>query len=139
MFAELTRQELCHMGETANVFKLGKLDAAWASSSFCFERLLWSTEELAGRASQHGAPAVCLICHRSVDIQLLKIQRRNGANAERVRVNERRGESIYKRLSKLPEASGHIICFLSLSLSALFLPLPETINGVPKQTSPVLF
>lgn len=78
---------------------------------YCGDSLIASVLPTASRASQRGAPAVCLICHCSVDIRCerkKKKQRRNG---------ETERERLYKRTSKLPEGSGCIICFLSLSAS----------------------
>ncbi len=112
---------------------LGELLAIWMLALHCEHSLIASVLPTASRASQHGAPAVCLICHCSVDIHCEKTE-------EKWRERLREGGNIYKRLSKLLEASGRIICFLSLSLalSSLFFSQPETINGVLNQTSLVL-
>lgn len=126
---------------------LGELLAIWILALYCEHSLIASVLPTAGRASQHGALAVCLICHCSVDIHCKrKKKKRNGESdwereTHTQKHKERARENIYKRLSKLPEASRLIICFLSLSLplSFLFFSQPETINGVLNQTSLVLF
>ena len=108
---------------------LRELLAIWMLALYCEHSLIASALPAASRASQHGAPAVCLICHCSVDIHRETKNKKTAEEEwrERRRVRDRERESkraremergsVYKKLSKLPEASSRIICFLSLSVS----------------------
>lgn len=51
---------------------LRELLAIWMLALYCEHSLIASVLPTASRASQHGAPAVCLICHCSVDIHCEK-------------------------------------------------------------------
>lgn len=55
---------------------LGELLAIWMLAVYCEHSLIASVLPTASRASQHGAPAVCLICHCSVDIHCEKKKNR---------------------------------------------------------------
>lgn len=56
---------------------LRELLAIWTLALHCEHSLIASVLPTASQASQHGAPAVCLICHCSVVIHCGKKQRRN--------------------------------------------------------------
>lgn len=86
------------------------------------------------QASQHGARAVCLICHCSVNVLCEKTEEQWRARLS--------GRAFIKGCPSLqkPAVISSVFCPSPfLSLCSLFFSQPETINGVLNQTSLVLF
>lgn len=68
---------------------LRELLAIWMLALYCEHSLIASVLPTASRASQHGAPAVCLICHCSVDIHCEKNTEEKWREWRRERTRER--------------------------------------------------
>ena len=97
---------------------LRELLAIWMLALYCEHSLIAPLLPTASQASQHGAWVVCLICHTYTE------KRREMDS----RIEPGNWQSEYKRLWKLLEASSHIICFLSPSLSVVQLLVLLTVG-----------
>lgn len=111
---------------------LRELLAIWMLALYCEHSLIASALPTVSQASQHGAPAVCLICHCSVVIHCKK-KEKNRMKRMIDRGKEREGgrESIYKGAAHASSSlQSHHLFSAPLLLGSLFFSQPETINGV---------
>lgn len=97
---------------------LRELLAIWMLALYCEHSLIASVLPTVSQASQHGGPAVCLICHCSVVIHCKK-KKTVKRMIDRGKEREREGERAFtKRWPMLPQVCSLVVCFLPLSSSA---------------------